>query len=733
MKRKNALKKMLCAALAVVLVLPIFWSGANAASGAVKESKSRAIAIVFDNSGSMYIRGNQAWCRATYAIEVFAAMMNAGDTLSVYPMWDIEANGMTYSSNMPLTVTSRADVQNIREMYTPEAGATPIETIQSANEGLKASNADEKWLIVVTDGDEFYEDNRTLGSSTGEKLSEVLTECSKLLNVMYLGIGVNAIIPEISETGKYTYYADKASDSQTILTKLTAMSNNIFGRDVLATQGSNVSFDLSMSKLIVFVQGGGVKNISLSAKDGKQTIEATDSYSPHYGERGAGGRYAGQFGVDQSLQGVMMTYENVDAGEYTIGYEGNVSSVSVYYEPDVDLQLFLLDRKNNAASADAAYPGQYTVNAQLVDRDGNPTNSALLGNTKYQVSCTVNGEKHIASGDAAGYMDINLTEGDSVDFGAEVTYLSGYHIEKSGSDMGWPTFTVLPKREFNYELSLDIPQKYIVLSKVGEAKTIEANVMVNGEPVLPELLEKLSVETDSPGVSFRTERKPDGSGFLLKMDPDQPVTSGTVPFSCKVSGLDDNDEPVSLSADGKLTFKPYPQWLIYLGIFLILALLALLIWLYLNAKVLPKKVDVLGTEFSVDGEKVAGKAVCHYTGGGRKKGTLSIVAPKCPTNPFAKGSFTVDVEAVSPRRVRSSSRGLHVTSVSTDRAMSNVKVGPSQFIKDPSGKLVKSGAKANTPIGFDIYNGAKCSMSGEVLDNDGGAVAMAMATKLKFN
>ena len=163
------------------------------------------------------------------------------------------------------------------------------------------------------------------------------------------------------------------------------------------------------------------------------------------------------------------------------------------------------------------------------------------------------------------------------------------------------------------------------------------------------------------------------------------------------------------------------------------ALLALLIWLYLNMKVLPKRIDVLNTEYSVDGEKVAGRAACRYTGGGGKRGTLTIIAPKCPTNPFAKGSITVNVEAVSPRRVRSASRGLHVVGVSTDRAMTNVKVGPTQFIKDQKGKLVKAGAKADAPVGFDVYNGVKCSMNGEVMDNDGGSVALAMATKLKFN
>lgn len=721
-------------AISILLVLAVALAlcPARAEAAGGKDSRTRAIAIVFDNSGSMYIRGNQAWCRATYGIEVFAAMMNAGDSLSVYPMWPIEANGARYTSDSPLTVRSGESISSIRQMYTPEAGATPIETIQSASDGLKAVQADEKWLIVLTDGDDFYENNQSLGSATTEKLSQTLTECNRSLNVMYLGIGKSAIIPEVTSPGRYTYYADKASDTQAILSKLTAMSNSIFGRDELENSGNDVSFDLSMSKLIVFVQGEGVADITLNGKSGG-TVQAVDSYAPHYGEKGAGGRYAGQFGVDRSLQGVLMTYTDVDAGDYTIGYSGKASSVSVYYEPDVDLRIFLLDKNGEAVTPETAYPGTYTVNAQMVDRDGNPTESKLLGKTDYRISCTVNGEEHSASGDSAGYMEIGLEEGDSVDFGADVTYLSGYHIEKTGSDMGWPTFTVAPKREFDYTLKLDVPQRYIMTSKIAEAEEIEANVYLNGEAVTAETLARLGVEVECDGVSFRTARKQDGTGFVLQIDPDKDVKSGSYPFTCRVTGTDDNDEPVALSAKSSLTFKPYPQWLIYLIVFLILALLALLIWLCLNMKVLPKRIDVLNTEYSVDGEKVAGRAACRYTGGGGKRGTLTIIAPKCPTNPFAKGSITVNVEAVSPRRVRSASRGLHVVGVSTDRAMTNVKVGPTQFIKDQKGKLVKAGAKADAPVGFDVYNGVKCSMNGEVMDNDGGTVALAMATKLKFN
>ena len=43
------------------------------AHAASKAGSTRTIAIVFDNSGSMYQKERMEWCRATYAMEVFAS------------------------------------------------------------------------------------------------------------------------------------------------------------------------------------------------------------------------------------------------------------------------------------------------------------------------------------------------------------------------------------------------------------------------------------------------------------------------------------------------------------------------------------------------------------------------------------------------------------------------------------------------------------------------------------
>ena len=82
---KKIISKLL---LVSMLVCSVFASGAGTQAAEVKAGTTRAIYVVFDNSGSMYGPGNKAWSQAIYAMEVFAAMMNfdSGDQMKIFPM-----------------------------------------------------------------------------------------------------------------------------------------------------------------------------------------------------------------------------------------------------------------------------------------------------------------------------------------------------------------------------------------------------------------------------------------------------------------------------------------------------------------------------------------------------------------------------------------------------------------------------------------------------------------------
>ena len=236
------MKKPICLVLAILMALNCMVFSVSAASGEKSQTR-RNIAIVFDNSGSMYEYNNLAWCRAIYSMEVFASMMNEGDTMTVYPMHQVEIDGKRFDSSNPVIIHGPSEAETVRKMYTPEAEGTPIETIDAAFNGMRGKDG-ECWLIVLTDGASFHENDRDLGGQTSAKLTERLSEYNKSINILYLGIGASAAMPSMNG-GQYKYYADKASDSDQVLTKLTNMCNMIFGRDTMSVSSNEVNIDVS--------------------------------------------------------------------------------------------------------------------------------------------------------------------------------------------------------------------------------------------------------------------------------------------------------------------------------------------------------------------------------------------------------------------------------------------------------------------------------------------------------
>ena len=646
-------------------------------------------------------------------------------------MWPVEAGGKKYSSSSPLTVTPADDLSVIRDMYTPEAWNTPIETITAASQGLASSQADEKWLIVLTDGDTFFENGESMnGSKTEERLEEELTRCNAAENVMYLGIGSVAVMPKVS-AGKNVYYADKATTTAEILTKLTAMSNMIFGRDELKLSGDTLEFDLPMSKLILFVQGSGVGNVTLTGSEGKQ-LNAVSQYAPSYGTRGAGLDYAGVCAVDTSLQGVVATYEDCDAGTYQLSYSGSVTSVGVYYEPDVELSAFLTDEDGQPVDMDALYPGTYRLCYGLADKNGNLTNSKLLGETHYSVRYDINGEEQTLESDESGWVEVTLGSSDHLNADLSATYLNGYRIEKDNAGLGWPLDGLTPTAHptSRIELKLEAPQTYVVRSRLEEAQPLTATLLLDGQPMPAELLAQTEVTVDGELDCTVT---PNGDGtYTIRLSPEQSAADGLRRITVQASGTDEYGEPYQITAEQKLELAKYPQWVRIAVIALTVLLLLMLFLLFMGMKVLPRKIRVSKTNFTVGATAVSGSARTEFSGGGKKKGRLSITSPKYTANPLAKCGMVLELEAVNNRWTRPAERKAKVTAVSAvnGSAVGSIKVGTLVFNRDPAtGKLVSTKKTATTEIG----NNRACNVSGQVLDSTGIPVPMGLGVTLKFS
>lgn len=431
-------KKGISMLLVVCLLVACVLTGAPTVHAAKKETPKRAIAIVFDNSGSMYLDGKQDWCRATYAMEVFASMLNTGDTLTIYPMWPIEVEGKTYTMESPFQITDASQSAKIREIYSPEAKGTPIETIDCAANGLQAATADEKYMIVLTDGDSFYLNGADLKSKTkGELDKRFKALAGPDMTVMYLGVGKQTVIPDTAESEYFT--KKHAKDSANVLSALTEMCNKIFGRDTLPKNhinGNTIDFDISMSKVIVFVQGENVADLKVTGAAGLIGTQA-GSTATKYSTKGTG---RCESVPDTSLQGMMVTYTDCTAGQYNVEYSGKATSIEVYYEPDADLDFVFTDADGNDVDPEELYEGEYKVSFGMKDaKTGQLIESDLLGNPKYQGSYSINGQEvKIEHEGLSGEVPITLKMDDTFEADLTATYLGGYTISKDSTDFGWP-------------------------------------------------------------------------------------------------------------------------------------------------------------------------------------------------------------------------------------------------------------------------------------------------------
>ena len=100
-----------------------------------------------------------------------------------------------------------------------------------------------------------------------------------------------------------------------------------------------MKLDVSISKLIVFVQGDNVSGLQVTAGAGTSIGTPKSSRDTKYSEKGSNEDEL----VDTSLQGMIVTYDGVDIGDYKIEFNGTADSIEVYYEPDVDMVFTFTD------------------------------------------------------------------------------------------------------------------------------------------------------------------------------------------------------------------------------------------------------------------------------------------------------------------------------------------------------------------------------------------------------
>ncbi len=616
---KRLLKPILCGVLALlILVSPMFGAArVSAASEVTSSTKPYVIAVVYDNSGSMYQAGRTYWCQAKFSMEIFASMLNYenGDKLVIFPMGTVTTDGkktQSRDSADPIEINGLDDLQIINNLYTVNCINTPYEPVKEASDYLDGfdSSKYEKWLVVLTDGEfnaEERDDPQGPTIDMGERLTALASPDKK---VFYLGFG-NAQNNFDSDVSKGLYVEKNTKKS--LNTRLVNVCNTIFERDELKDlSGEKLTFGLSMRKVLVYVQGEGSSIDSLTDSSGKTVSPFSDSGQRKFSTLASLIEELDDVTivVDESLAGQVVTYTNCPAGEYTLDYElAKGGSVQVFYEPAVDVSVTVKDHDGNVVdlTAGKVNTGHYTVDYCIVDAmtDEDVTDSPLLKVENLGAWLELSDGTRIP---VENGQEIQFPVDDELDLVVEGDYLGKYHIStKDSPDKFPPVKVVLPKEQ---KLTLDASTKQVsnwfLESDHDKWNPIILKVKLDGEELTDEQMKALDLDLDIKDDITYTCKVLEGQsayevriGYNEKGEYVQPAY-GTYKLSAKVSMTDKYDRPIKDSDTLSFDVQPYSVVWTWLAWVLGLIALGLIITVIGKQKVLPKKIFI---EFE-DGTRV---------------------------------------------------------------------------------------------------------------------------------
>lgn len=501
-KMKQILRKILSAAMIVVILSGI---GFISEAENTKQTKTRAIYVVFDNSGSMYGPENMAWSQATYAMEVFSAMMNfdAGDVMKIFPMHEVTTGGNNGTDRTSsIMIQSISDIAQVHNMYTPNPKGTPYTQVNTAANELAAlldsGAAQEGWLIVLTDGD-FDSDVPSAGLQ-GDL--EQKAQMRENMYVQYLAMGSEIKnVPDGKEN--MGFYAQKAGDSSAVINELAVVSNRIFKRNEYQgyKEGQSIELDIPLSKLIVFAQGSNVKIKGLQNKEGSE-VNMESCYEVSCSSTDGAGltSYVTKTPKkDTSLKGAVAVFSDSSSimeGSYTLNVEG-ADSIQIYYEPNVKFGMELV-RGEKAVDGDTIEGGQYQVKVGFVNQLSGKfiKESKLLGEPQYKL--TVNGEEYGLGGGKGSVQSVEIeVDGDTLELEAEVVYLNDY-----------TDHTEYVYKVCTLDMEANGPSSVELKEMEDDPEEIRIKAMKNGEPLTEEQWNQAEVEIkskDSEGNEFPIE------------------------------------------------------------------------------------------------------------------------------------------------------------------------------------------------------------------------------------
>lgn len=510
-----------------IFFLALCWICLAALPAGAEEAPRRVVHVVYDDSGSMIQSGGQnvdTWCQAKYAMEVFAALLGENDTLDIYDMSDFQG-GTGAGPRLELNGADgqAANVAKVHGMVT-EAGNTPFDSVRKAYQDLTEETADEKWLVVLTDG--AFQGVSDIDAFFAQKAGDI--------QVMFLGMGAEA--DTITAHPDQGIYCESAASSKQILEKITGICTRIFNSDRLEVNvaAKTIDFDVPMSELVVFAQGANVSINGITDANGKTYAASSAPVTVQYSQQAAT-NYT-DFLVDENLKGSILTYkDDFPAGSYTLDVSG-ADTIEVYYKPNVEIAAYLTDASGQEVTQMSDLKaGEYTITFGFVKAGTTEkvNESSLLGEVTYTATVTNNGvtqDTVYTSGDT-----LYIEEG-PLQIDAQARYLD-YHTVSTHLD-----YSIYADKELSVTVAA-APPCTVTRDGLQSEGPVEIRVQVDGrDPTAEEWaamelptvqaaftekggnLGEFTVEkTDTPGLYRATPSLPSGA-LSYELYGDTPFT-----------------------------------------------------------------------------------------------------------------------------------------------------------------------------------------------------------------
>lgn len=501
-----------------ILLIVLLFSGIRAMDvrAADTAGKTREINIVYDDSGSMF--EDTYWSEAKYAVEVFAAMMGSEDTINIYQMSDY---------NNPLVLKGSKDVDsNVRQVSNLNGeSSTPFGAVLSAADNLMLSDADDKWLVVFTDGwfdgdDDAADWENTLLGYVGQNN----------VKVVFATIGYENPLRNEKREGFYPYQAgyDPDMGRSTILERMTEIAARVFNYQSISLSGvgsGTVSFDadVPLSKIIAFAQGGGsgIGEVLVDGSPLENFTERSAVVKVDKNTKVPAGESIEKLSIAPDLNGIVYSASAKDenspfpGGNYS--FTCKTDNVQVFVEPGVLVEATLrndagesIDLENS--SSGSISEGEWTVDVQMVDpltgQKVDPSKSDILRGARTDVV-------------------VKTDDGEAMEYeNGDVISVSGKKLELYGRTQYQGISGFIEKTSKIHKFKIDKSSLRFAFSSPGgyeldavmltPFQDMTFTVTVGSTPLTPEQTEKLKLKAkDAQGIQWKIEQVDDTGTFRL--------------------------------------------------------------------------------------------------------------------------------------------------------------------------------------------------------------------------